>query len=467
MVRAPSFDGLAALLTSARKPQHVVHGRVHVDVLALPMPAEHLEQLLPAGVELAPQRLTPSGTHPLLVALARHTGVHLGPRAQAQGELGWDECRLDVPWVRRSLGPRNRPGLLRDRPMNISLRQHVNHVLTAVAGMVWGGDRQVSRVDLGDGHAEVRHLLRDRPSLTADLRSEGPLLPWAEVEVDPALREALQMPWLVRGATGELQRYSHHWDVASASLRPTSGRAVIEEGLLDGLPLGPFVPAGAVELSGQWSIGLPEDLADPGQHTSHLRRAHKLTDIEPLACQWGKDEAEFAGLALFWQRLARDLQVSTDARVFDDSSRIGRLAVTWYNRCREAVDTWRHGWWPGQAWMAALDQLGAQGARPVDAGARSLRVCLAVAVCLDLPLSAVDHVMATHVEDFAADFARLGRAAEGAAGSPGLFDTWLTTARHVIGRLSPLSPEHRTQQVDSLDAEVAKRIDQMASTNRS
>lgn len=437
-----ALDGLAALWTGPRAAIPLVHGHLRAQLLALELPSAVVEGLLPPGLELAPQRLCEAGTHPIVLILGRYRDVHVAVERRDSGELRWDECSVGVPWVRRTLGPRPRPGQLRDQPLAITLRQHVDHVVSAVGGLLWTADRQIGRLELDDSTATVRSLVRERPILHAHFAP-------AAARVPRALIEAFRLPWVSRQPTGELKRFSFQWQPDATQFRPLTAQVDAGPGLLEGLPTGALPTRWAIEVSGTWSLILPEDLPDPAEDLVHLRRAHKLTEVEALARQWAHEQPQVAELADFWHKLAGELVRGAEGHRIRDANRLGRMVTDWFNRCRDAADAWSRGWWPGQAWQLALDDLPAGGLGPL----------LHAAVGAELPRVAVDHVMAAHLDEFASDFRAMAAVAVRVAESVPRLSLWFAAAWPELVNLAPQSPEHRQDRADRIDGEVARRLD--------
>ncbi len=442
MARPHPFTGLAALWSSPQTAPPLVHGQLRARIMALALPSALIEPLLPTGIELAPQRLCASGTHPLIISLGHYSDVHLALERRDSGAVLWDECRIAVPWVRRALGPRPRPGQLRDLPLSVTLLQHVDHVVSLVGGQLWSGDRQLARFDLGPHRAAVRSPLRDRPLLHAQFAD-------SEAPIPRPLREALHLRWLARQATGDLKRFAYHWQPAELRLRPLVAQLDLGAGLLDGLPTGPAAVLAALELSGSWSLDVPEDLPDPAQDYAHLRRAHRLADIDGLARQWAASQPQVAELAQFWQRMVQELQQNGASPPVHDPARLSRLVIDWFNCCHDAADAWARGWWPGQTWQLALDGLPGTGLGPL----------LHAAVQADLPRVAADHVMASHLTEFTSDYSYLTAMALAAGKHVSRLDHWFAAAWPEIVTLAPLSPEHRIDAVERLDRQAALSLD--------
>ncbi len=437
-----ALDGLATLWTGPRAAVPLVHGHLRAQLLAVEMSAAVVEGLLPPGLELAPQRLCEPGIHPIVLILGRYSDVHVAVERRDTGDLRWDECSVGVPWVRRSLGPRPRPGQLHDQPLAITLRQHVDHIVSAVGGLLWTGDRQIGRLELHDHMATVRSLVRERPLLHAQFAP-------APVRVPRAMVEAFRLPWVSRLPSGELKRFAFQWQPDSTQFRPLAAQVEAGPGLLEGVPTGPLATKFAIEVSGTWSLILPEDLPDPAEDRVHLRRAHTLTEVEELARQWPQDQPQLTDLANFWHDLAAELLRGAEGHRIRDAHRLGRMVSDWFNRCRDAADAWSRGWWPGQAWQLALDDLPAGGLGPL----------LHAAVGAELPRVAVDHVMAAHLEEFAGDFRAMAAVAVRVAESVPRLTLWFAAAWPELVNLAPQSPEHRHDRVDRIDGEVARRLD--------
>ncbi len=72
-------------------------GRYQSWMVLLTMPSANVQQMLPAELELAPQAITPAGTHPLLLMFGHQLDVeiHLGPAEMF--DMDYLEFVLDTP----------------------------------------------------------------------------------------------------------------------------------------------------------------------------------------------------------------------------------------------------------------------------------------------------------------------------------------------------------------------------------
>src|SRR5215211_8720617 len=115
--------------------------------VTLALPTAAVRNLLPAGLELGPQSITPAGTHPVLM------GFHEMFRLQTSvpsllPSMTYHEHSVGVPYCYATLGPRGRSlGPYFFMPIVL-----LDHVLATIGGLLfWGYAKRLATIRDADG----------------------------------------------------------------------------------------------------------------------------------------------------------------------------------------------------------------------------------------------------------------------------------------------------------------------------
>jgi hypothetical protein len=234
------------------------------------VPAETARAMLPEGLRLAPQRLTPATQHPLLFVLGRQRKVRL---ALFSFGLDYLESILVVPFVeharpeRRPRGPFGwLPCLLLDRPLPVL----AGRLLLAYA-------KQRAVIEATDDSYRIACARTGAPLLSARFSAAG-----ASFSGCPRpLAEILRLPVISRRARGAWRYSVAGLDLERAEVRPIAIDLTIERPLVPGLPTGAFrleAEAGrALRLRTSWRLTGPWARRSPRPLEAGQRHAEPVT----------------------------------------------------------------------------------------------------------------------------------------------------------------------------------------------
>lgn len=476
-------------------------GHVQAWVLPLAVPNAVAEALLPPGFELAAQRWTPPGQHPLLLVAQRLTEVNLRVDAKALPrvpfvDLRYNEFALTIPYARRTIA---RPGLVLERLLAYTPLALVDHALPAVSGLLAGFSQQVRRCRMDEFGAEVRAMSGDALQLAIQVEPAGDWLPSSELMGARLLGEAMTLTQLGPSPTEGLQVSDWRLERSTAQLQAIRATVDLGELGLPGLPrgrhlVGPVQPGevGGLAVRGNWHMGLPRGLSDVDLESERVSwsHAHRPADVVQELKSRGdraKETASPLGFFSVWflghvQRVLADC----DRGVYTDPRAIGRILGGLCDRYVDAVRTAEAGFRPSQPWQVAL----AAGQDGRLLSLQHLALALNAHWGLDLGIVVADNVRADYLPRFAADLdrffdsgqaelaevsARL-QAASGPHSPLAQAEPWgpratgparlslpdlRSGAWEAARQLAALSPEHRVGQLAALEWRVARRADQL------
>src|SRR5690606_19237678 len=146
-------------------------GTLDARVAVLILPVDVVRQLLPAGLELAPQPVVPSGYHPVYLFFS-----HEIFRAWF-GTMDYQELLIGVPWVQISSPKASYPG-----PFVYMPRLYLNARLPQQLGVhLYGWEKQIGTIQVtgDDARTEFTVTAKDAstPTVTGvftELPGEGP-----------------------------------------------------------------------------------------------------------------------------------------------------------------------------------------------------------------------------------------------------------------------------------------------------
>jgi uncharacterized protein with NAD-binding domain and iron-sulfur cluster len=158
-------------------------------VVVRALPADDVAELLPRGLELAPQPSVGAGLHPVVVIAGRNA------YEAWFGDMAYDEMLVAVPYVQRTDTHIPNRG-----PFLYMPRLYLNERRPRMLGnLLYGFEKVEAVIDNAPGHYQVRH---EREGLLAELRYEsaGPSRSSAGDGSLEAVRELLQMPTIAQSS---------------------------------------------------------------------------------------------------------------------------------------------------------------------------------------------------------------------------------------------------------------------------
>jgi hypothetical protein len=120
-------------------------------VIVLPLPQTSVQPALPKGLTLAPQKLTPAGTHPVLFTFTEAVGVHFTVTQLKLPSLqGYQGVVLQIPYVHRADD---------SRLYIYPVRLYLNQVIPLVAGwMGYSLPQRLVKVETSPTGYEIKSL---------------------------------------------------------------------------------------------------------------------------------------------------------------------------------------------------------------------------------------------------------------------------------------------------------------------
>lgn len=163
-------------------------GQIGAAIVTLALPAQDVEQLLPPGLQLLAQRLSPRGTHPvgLIFADQRQVRANFLPA----GGMRYQECAIAIPFVGFSDAQRAAPV-----PLMLLPALYLDRVLPTLAGRLFYGYRKhLARSSGAPTQRKVTGLLGGAALLRSRLSRDGPPGSAYDFEYLGALREMMRQP---------------------------------------------------------------------------------------------------------------------------------------------------------------------------------------------------------------------------------------------------------------------------------
>lgn len=242
------------------------------------MPTAQVQRLLPKGLELGPQTVTPPGTHPVILSFnSMFNAVMSVPTLLP--ELTYQEFTVGVPFTTLRPGPLGRAmGTMLGRGQNQPMgpyyympRLFLDSVLATLGGLVfWGFAKKLARFKLTEGRYAI-DAENGAPQISLDWEAQGQPQPLAAYPHFNPVREMLdqsvisQMP-AAFGPIFVLTQFNKDW--SQAKLRPLRTSVRIDSEFLPGLSPG-LIPMqgqtegidasvlGSYEVTAPWILGLP------------------------------------------------------------------------------------------------------------------------------------------------------------------------------------------------------------------
>ena len=255
-----------------------LHGQGLFRSVTLALPLAQVRSLLPAGLLLGPQAVSPVGTHPVIVSFNALQRAEMS-LPTLMPALTYHEFTLGVPYC---LLPRGRLGraaaALSGRaetrpygPYYYMPRLYLDSVLATVGGLLdWGYAKRLARFTVSADCFAIRGE-DGTPLIDLAFEATGPAQPPADLPHFAAVRDMLDQPLVSQlpAALGPLfvvADFNKRWD--QATLRPLRTQVRVSSSVVPGF--GPALhPAdgqaegidqsvlGSYALDAPWLLGMP------------------------------------------------------------------------------------------------------------------------------------------------------------------------------------------------------------------
>ncbi|NJP08917.1 MAG: acetoacetate decarboxylase family protein [Leptolyngbyaceae cyanobacterium RU_5_1] len=228
-------------------------------------PLAEVQSLLPAGLELAPQTITPASTHPIMFAFGLQQNVHLND-FRFVFNLNYLEHVTSIPFV-RPIGEQKQNFLYMPKLF-------LNEFLPVFGGdTIWGFHKELADVEFKDERFSVKTELSHKLQLsltfkvTGDYASPATFPNFAAVEAmltQPFVLDETLIMKLCLGCQIPYVAANFNWYLDEATLRPIQAELAIINAYVRGLQPGKYatpgidqVPLGAFQLQNHWDLSMP------------------------------------------------------------------------------------------------------------------------------------------------------------------------------------------------------------------
>ncbi|MBF9058582.1 NAD(P)-binding protein [Rhodobacterales bacterium HKCCSP123] len=181
--------------------------------VVLPFARQTVEGMLPKGLVLAEQDLTPTDMHPVILLFARQRDVR--PNLAPVG-MNYSEFICAVPWVKHA-----DPGLSDLPPMITPTKLYLDSlppILLGIYGYGFPKERASMQVDM-DTYI-IREAQGDAEIISASFHRTGPKVrAWQLANFD-AIRPAYEMAMVTRNRLGQWQYSVYDFSLGQAELEP-------------------------------------------------------------------------------------------------------------------------------------------------------------------------------------------------------------------------------------------------------
>jgi hypothetical protein len=221
--------------------------------MTLALPTETVRSMLPNGLELGQQNLTPAGTHPVMMGFHDMFRLHTSFPSLLPS-MSYHEHSVGVPYCYLSQG---QIGLSAPGPYFFMPIVMLDHFLATVGGLLfWGFAKRYERVSNANGSYEIVRMDGD-PVLRMDYASAGEAKPISEYPEFEIQRQALAQTVISTFPAGMgpyfvLSEFPKHW--AAATLQPITASLDVFSDYVLGFAAGRY----------------PTEGADPGIDTSQV-----------------------------------------------------------------------------------------------------------------------------------------------------------------------------------------------------
>ncbi len=235
--------------------------------VTLALPTEQVRHLLPWGLALGEQDLTPPGTHPVILFFYELFGAHMSVPTLLPS-MTYREHIVGVPYTYVAQGV---PGGGAPGPFFFMPKLLLDNTLATLGGRLWWGfAKDLAAISLTEQRYAVSRLGDGAPLVSLDFEPTGDLQSvYAFPHFEPIWRMMnqpliSQVP-LGMGPLFVCSNFDKQWD--TAQLRPLSTAVTLHQEFVPGLPCGRFptegraagidqLVLGSYELRAHWRQGL-------------------------------------------------------------------------------------------------------------------------------------------------------------------------------------------------------------------
>jgi hypothetical protein len=235
--------------------------------VTLAVPTERVRDLLPNGLELGPQNLTPSGTHPIILGFHDMFRLHMSIPTLLPS-MTYREHSIGIPfcYVTRGGVTGASPGPYYFMPILL-----LDNVLATLGGiMFWGYPKRLASFEVGNGRYTASRT-QGEPLVTMSWTEGGEHRPVGEYEYFERQRQAISQPLIglmpfSLGPFFAVADFPKKWDVAT--VRPLETITEVHTDYVPGFSAGRYPKrgtapgidvsvVGSYELRAPWLMSMP------------------------------------------------------------------------------------------------------------------------------------------------------------------------------------------------------------------
>ena len=219
-----------------------------------------LSGLLPSKLELAPQAVTPAGTHPLVFLMGKHFDVR--PDFIPFAGMTYLEYICAIPFVQW----RDSSNAYRG-PFAYMPRMYLNELFPTLLGYLYAYPKLMARIAGNpptDSLYAVRSLIQDEPILKGTFERRGPELPPDAFPHFAHVRQIFDMPFIGKHELGPYICSKLTFKLQEATLQACDAQIEIQREFVPGLNPQSFTipgidssPLGAFYMAVPWTMTLP------------------------------------------------------------------------------------------------------------------------------------------------------------------------------------------------------------------
>jgi hypothetical protein len=236
--------------------------------VTLVLPTAQVRRMLPAGLELGEQNVTPSGTHPVILLFNDLFRAHMNIPSLLPS-LTYHEHTIGIPYSYVTRGPvmRSSPGPYYYMPL-----LYLDNLTAILGGVsIWGFAKRLARFEAAEGRYTIQSNSNERRETELTYRATGALAPVSEFENFDPIRRMHDQPLISAVPLGMgpffvASDFVKDW--TATTMRPLETSVEVDLEYVLGYPPGRY-PArgtspgidesvlGSYEFRAPWRLGMP------------------------------------------------------------------------------------------------------------------------------------------------------------------------------------------------------------------
>lgn len=244
-------------MTPAKSKWAYAYGHLEVTIVVLSPTCSSVERLLPPGLRLGKQNVTPAGTHPLVLMFGHHSHVRQWFMPPTAGG-SYDEWIVVTPFLEHGAGD---PG-----PWTYMSRLYLDRLWYVLLGWMYGFPKKLARTLANDDQTTyiVETFLDGKPRVSMTGQTLEATMSFAALPDAAALTPIFQQPFVQRFAPLPWLGSRMWFELDTAIVRPVVVRFELTSECAPGLePMSMAVGSitdgipGAFHMSCEWMLSRP------------------------------------------------------------------------------------------------------------------------------------------------------------------------------------------------------------------